>query len=178
MNIFQRYCLSALMILANTTAHADSTNTMLTLRTNAFQNNMVMPTLYTCDGKNIPPELSWHNAPKNTATYAIVMSDPDAPETTFYHWILFNIPKSITELSENAVTPAGATIGKNNFNKNDYSGPCPPKGNLHHYIFTLYALDSKLSIANDASPQDVLNAMKNHVISQTELVGMYSRWVQ
>jgi Raf kinase inhibitor-like YbhB/YbcL family protein len=162
---------------AETPTDAKPTSNM-TLTTNAFLDKLAIPTLYTCDGKNVSPQLSWAEIPAKTATLAIIMKDVDAPKGTFYHWVLYNLPKSTTELPEGTSVPAGASIGKNNFDKAEYNGPCPPKGNAHTYVFTLYALDNKLQLPKNASAEDVLSAMKNHIIGQIELTGVYSRWIQ
>ncbi|HTM64200.1 MAG TPA: YbhB/YbcL family Raf kinase inhibitor-like protein [Gammaproteobacteria bacterium] len=150
----------------------------LDISTNGFLDKMAIPTLYTCDGKDVSPQLSWTGVPAKTVSLALIMKDVDAPNGTFYHWVLFNIPKSMTELAEGATTPAGAAIGKNNFNKMGYNGPCPPKGSAHTYIFTLYAIDSKLNVPQDAEAPAVLAAMKNHIVGQADLSGVYSRWIK
>lgn len=181
MNIFSRMIacillLSATAAFAEEPAAADQKDPM-TLTSDSYLDKIAIPTLYTCDGKNISPQLSWTNLPAKTATLAVIMKDVDAPGGTFYHWVLFNIPKTLTKLPEGAPTPAGASAGKNHFDKTGYGGPCPPKGTAHNYIITLYALDSKLNLPNDATAASVLDAMKNHIIGQTELSGVYSRWL-
>lgn len=72
----------------------------MTLVTNAFLDKMAMPTLYTCDGKDVSPQLSWTDAPAKTAALAIVMSDLNAPKLPFYHWVVYNIPKNTNELAQ------------------------------------------------------------------------------
>lgn len=174
-------CFSALL-LVTTPLFADDTaaktEATMTLTTNGFLDKMAMPTLYTCDGKDVSPQISWTNIPPKTATLALIMKDIDAPKGDFYHWVLFNIPKSVTELAEGAPAPAGASIGKNNVDKAAYSGPCPPKGNAHTYIFTLYALNTKLSLPKDANSANIVKALEGHVIGKVELTGVYSRWIQ
>jgi Raf kinase inhibitor-like YbhB/YbcL family protein len=150
----------------------------MSLTTNGFLDKMAMPTLYTCDGKDVSPKLMWSNLPTKTVTLALVMKDIDAPDGDFYHWIVFNIPKNMTELDQGAPAPAGANFGLNSFTKATYSGPCPPKGTAHTYIFTLYALDSKITLPKDANGPALIAALKNHIISQVELTGVYSRWIQ
>lgn len=169
-------CLSCLL----TTAFADEAAKpapKMTITSNAYLDKMAIPTLYTCDDKNVSPQLSWSDVPAKTVSLALVMKDIDAPSGTFYHWIFFNIPPSITELPQGSNVPAGAISGKNSFGKTEYDGPCPPKGSAHNYIITLYALDAKLNLPNGADAQNVLDAMKNHIISQVELTGVYSRWI-
>lgn len=174
----------SILMLVTTSAFAGdakpeekTAETKLSIKTNAFLDKMAMPTLYTCDGENVSPQLSWADAPPKTAVFALVMSDIDAPNGVFYHWLLFNIPKNTTEIEKGA-TPAGAMAGKNNFDKNTYSGPCPPKGKAHTYTFTLYALDSKLDIPKDSDGKTILEAIQKHLIAEATLTGVYSRWIK
>ncbi len=150
----------------------------MSLTTNGFLDKMAMPTLYTCDGKDVSPQLTWANVPAKTVSLALIMKDIDAPNGEFYHWVLFNIPKNTTELDQGAAAPAGANMGLNSFSKAAYSGPCPPKGSAHTYIFTLYALDSKITLPKNADGPALIAALKDHVISHVELTGVYSRWIQ
>jgi len=176
------FCLLSTLLLSTSPVFADSSTASsapaMTLKTNGFLNKMAIPTLYTCDGKDVSPQISWSNVPPKTIVLALIMKDIDAPGGIFYHWALFNIPTTITELAEGAALPAGASMAFNNFNKAAYSGPCPPKGNAHTYIFTLYALDSKLILPADVDGASVVKALEGHIIGQVDLTGIYSRWVQ
>lgn len=149
-----------------------------TLTTNAFLDSGVLPVLYTCDGKNISPELSWENIPAKTQTFALILSDIGAPSGVFYHWVLYNIPANITKFNEGIKQlPSGTRLGKNSWNKTEYNGPCPPKGASHKYIFTLYALDTKLTLPAGVDAKTLLETIKNHILQQTQLVAIYSRWL-
>lgn len=170
-------CLSCLLA---TTAFAENTETpapTMTITTNAYLDKMAIPTLYTCDDKNVSPQLSWSNVPAKTVSFTLIMKDVDAPSETFYHWILFNIPPSVSELAQGGSVPTGAKSGKNSFGKMEYNGPCPPKGAAHTYIISLYALDTKLDLPDGADAKSVLDAMKDHIIGQVDLTGVYSRWI-
>lgn len=145
----------------------------------AFLDGSAMPVLYTCDGKDISPPLAWSNPPPKTQSYALIVSDPDASTGTFYHWVLYNIPASTRELPENVKNlPAGTLVGKNDFGKTRYNGPCPPKGSMHHYHFTLYALDSKMPLAAGADAKTVLDAIKSYTLKDIKLTGVYNRWLR
>lgn len=146
------------------------------LKTSAFSNPGTIPELYTCDSDGQSPDLSWKNSPNKTKSFALIMSDPDAPNGTFYHWILYNIPSDTKQLTRNMKQFPGSTlIGNNSFNTLGYKGPCPPKGVIHRYVFTLYALDSQLNLAAGMDATTVLNALKNHTLKQTQIMGTYSR---
>lgn len=182
MNLFSRI-LVVLFVTIFGAAHAeDAAETKaepkLAITTNAFLDKMAIPTLYTCDGKDVSPQLAWSDLPPKTASLVMIMKDIDAPGGTFYHWVIYNMPKATTELAQGASAPNGASIGKNNFDKTAYTGPCPPKGDAHTYIFTLYALDTTLKLPKEADAPSVLTAMKDHILGQVDLTGVYSRWIQ
>lgn len=108
-----------------------------------------------CTGKNISPALKWSGAPTGTKSFALTVYDPDAPTGSgWWHWVVYNIPGSATELAEGAGTadgkglPAGSAQGNTDFGAPGFGGACPPKGDKpHRYIFTVYALKTdKLDI--------------------------------
>lgn len=149
---------------------------IFSLSSTAFSDREKIDLIYTCDGKNISPELSWEHAPSKTKTFALIVSDPDAPNGTFYHWVLFNIPNHVKELAENITSlPEGTKVGKNSAGEQEYMGPCPPKGSNHRYIFSLYALDTSLDLPEDADAETMLAAMQNHVVGETELKATFGR---
>src|SRR5262249_23491845 len=107
----------------------------------------------------------------------LIFSDPDAPGGTFYHWVVYNIPTNVHSFSKGIKdVPKGVKVGKNSWGKNQYNGPCPPKGSTHHYTFSLYAIDKKeLNLPEDADGKAVLDNISTNVIGATELTGTYSR---
>lgn len=151
----------------------------LSLNTNGFLDKGIMPVLYTCDGKDVSPQFSISNIPAKTKSMAMILVDIDTKSSPFYHWVLFNLPATTTELQQGpAPAPSGSVAGLNSFKKPGYNGPCPPKGNAHYYAFTLYALDTSLKLAADSSGDAVLAAMKGHILQQTTFTGAYSRWIK
>lgn len=103
------------------------------------------------------------------------MSDPDAPNGTFTHWVIWNIFGDELEggISHEAILNTGAVQGINDFDKVGYGGPCPPPGKKHRYIFTLYALDQKVELKPKASSDELVEAMKGRILSKTTLQGMF-----
>lgn len=101
-----------------------------------------------CEGKNISPALEWKNPPAGTKSYAVTVYDPDAPTGSgWWHWVMFNIPATVTKLEADAgnaasgKAPAGAVQSRTDFGASGFGGACPPPGNKpHRYIFTVYAL--------------------------------------
>lgn len=152
--------------------------TGLTITSSSFADLDFIPAKYTCDAENISPAISWSKGPDSTKTYALICDDPDAPSKVWVHWVLFNIPASVLSLSENQ--PADKMIseiginGNNDFGTLGYSGPCPPKG-IHHYCFKIYALDCSLSLVEGASKDEVVSAMKDHILAEGLLTGKYQR---
>lgn len=137
----------------------------------AFQDNGRIPAKYTCDGDNINPELRISDPPLGTKSLALVMEDPDAPNGTWVHWIVWNISPRMTSLVEGA-EPREAVIGRNSWGHNMYGGPCPPSG-THHYVFRLYALDAPLDLAGTASKGQLNVSMEGHILAEAVLTGLY-----
>lgn len=148
------------------------------LKSPAFTAGGTIPSLYTCQDKDISPPLIWSGTPKNTRSFALICDDPDAPMGTWVHWVCYNIPPSCSSLPEaypKSERPAlGGIHGKNSFGDFGYGGPCPSWG-THRYYFRLYALDTLLILKQGAGKKDVLKAMEGHVLAKTELMGTYKK---
>jgi len=158
------------LLLATTASAAD-----FTLRSSVVANNGALGELYTCNGKNISPPLSWENAPSNTQSFALLMYSPDWPEEMVYKWIVFNIPSTMTKLAEGDSTslPAGVVTAMNSFGDSIYRGPCAPDNKSHHYVFDIYALDTTLDLDDSASLDDIMTAIKHHAIKDAKLTITY-----
>jgi len=144
-----------------------------------FQPQSDIPARFTCDGENISPEVSWKDAPASTKSLVLIVHDPDAPRAGgFTHWVLYDIPNSVTQISENIAktenVPQAGNQGKNDGGNIGYTGPCPPSG-THRYYFHLYALDTVLALSPGATKADLERAMKGHVLAESELMGKYKR---
>jgi Raf kinase inhibitor-like YbhB/YbcL family protein len=146
-----------------------------TLSSPAFVAGGDIPRPFTCDGDDIPPQLVWSGAPKDVASLALIMDDPDAPKGTFTHWIVFDIPANRTDLPTGAPSDAVGVSGRNSRGKTGYMGPCPPSG-THRYFFRLFALDVKtLGLPSGASREQVEEAIAAHTVATAELMGRYGR---
>lgn len=137
-----------------------------------------------CTGKNISPALKWSGAPKDTKSYALTVYDPDAPTGSgWWHWVVYNIPASATELPEGAGTadgkglPAGSAQGKTDFGAPGFGGACPPKGDKpHRYIFTVHALKvEKLDVPADATAALVGFMINANRLGKASFTGLYGR---
>jgi Raf kinase inhibitor-like YbhB/YbcL family protein len=140
----------------------------------AFAEGQAIPKRFTCDGANVSPPLAWSGVPAGAKALALIVDDPDAPGGLFTHWIVVNLPPETRSLPEGAkALPAGSSQGINDFGKEGYGGPCPPKGR-HRYVFHLYALDTRVPQAKPSRPQvDVF--LKKHTLGQGSLTGTYQR---
>lgn len=149
------------------------------LTSSAFKDGEAIPAQFTCQGRNISPPLIWSGVPGAAKSLALIVDDPDAPSGVWVHWVLYDLPSSTNELSEDVPKsqhiPGGATQGLNDFKHLGYGGPCPPPGKPHRYFFKLYALDKILELKPGASKQDVERAMQGHVLAEGQLMGTYQR---
>jgi Raf kinase inhibitor-like YbhB/YbcL family protein len=136
--------------------------------------------VHTCDGANQSPQLSWPEAPPGTRSFALVMDDPDAPNGTFRHWAVFNMPDTRTAIERgegNGPSNTNFVQATNDFGKSGYGGPCPPRGHgPHRYRFKLYALDvDGLKLPPDANVEQVEQEAQRHVIAKAQITGTYER---
>ena len=154
----------------------------LALTSSAFQPDGPIPSLCTCDGSDYSPSLAWRGAPAGTASFALIVDDPDAPDpaapkTVWVHWVVYNIPAGVDSLPENAsgrALPGGAKEGLNDWKAPGYRGPCPPIGR-HRYFHKLYALDTILPDLGRPTKSQLEAAMLGRVLGSAELVGTYQR---
>lgn len=148
------------------------TNQTMKLTSPAFTHNSTIPTKYTCDGEDISPPLLISETPAEAKSLVLIVDDPDAPVGDWVHWTLWNIPPSTTEIEE-ARAPAGIE-GTTDFGRTGWGGPCPPSG-THRYFFKLFALDTELTLPESAGKAEILDAINNHILDSTELIGTYAR---
>ncbi len=140
----------------------------LVVTSRAFKDSEPIPRQYTCEGKNVSPPLDIAEIPEEVKSLTLIVDDPDAPNSTWLHWIVWNIP--VTHHIKENESPG--TEGINDFGKCWYGGPCPPTG-THHYFFRVYGLDAVLPLKAGASLEELNNAMRNHILAYGELVGIY-----
>ena len=151
----------------------------ITVTSPVFQEGGMIPSKYTCDGEDISPPLKWEGLPAGTKSIALICDDPDAPMKTWVHWVIWNIPGDVKELSENIppdkTLPDGSKQGITDFRRHGYGGPCPPSG-THRYYFKIYALDANLDLVNTATKKDLLKTMEgHHILAEGQLMGKYKR---
>ncbi len=144
----------------------------------AFDDGGRVPTRHTGEGEDVSPPLTWTNVPDGTQSYALVCHDPDAPlikpgSYGFVHWVLYDIPGSVTELTEGV---ADYTAGVNDFGNQGYGGPMPPEGHgTHRYFFWLFALGSDVDLEPGLTMWQLLEKIEPAVVGMNRLMGTYSR---
>ncbi|TAN66683.1 MAG: YbhB/YbcL family Raf kinase inhibitor-like protein [Methylobacter sp.] len=157
-------------------------NMSMILKSPDFVHQGDIPKTFTCDGDDSSPALSWSGAPLHTKSWVLIVDDPDAPDPakpkmTWVHWLLYNIPPTVTELPRAVAVgdlPVGTQQGKNDWKRTGYGGPCPPIGR-HRYFHKLYALDIELPNLHLPNKSQLEAAMAGHIIGQAELIGTYQR---
>jgi hypothetical protein len=140
----------------------------LTVTSPAFGQNEKIPRDYTCDDLDVNPPLNVSGIPEDTVSLALIVEDLDAPLGVWDHWIVYNIPPT-NKIAENS-TPG--TEGRNSFGRKTYGGPCPPYG-THRYVFSVYALDARLSLEEAAGKKGLMEAMIGHILAVGQLTGVY-----
>ena len=148
------------------------------LTSSAFENGGKIPKKYTCEGENISQPLTISEVPENAETLALIVLDIDVPQEfqeklnikDWDQWVVFNIETKVTEIPEGK---APGTYGNNTSGKPAYDPICPPT--KHRYVFTLYALDTRLDLSEGASRADVEKVMEGHIIEKAELMGTYEK---
>lgn len=152
------------------------------LRSPAFEHGGAIPKRHTCDGDDTSPSLSWSGIPEGARSLALLVDDPDAPDPkapkmTWVHWVLYNMPANTTELPESIdieALPGNTRAGKNDWQRAEYGGPCPPIGR-HRYFFKLFALDVELPDLGQPTKVELEQAMNDHVLDVATFIGTYMR---
>jgi Raf kinase inhibitor-like YbhB/YbcL family protein len=146
----------------------------------AFADGARIPTKYTCDAESpVSPPLSIRNLPEGTKSMALIMDDPDIPESVkqargievFDHWVVYNITRDIIEIAEGV---APGTEGNNSTGATGYRGPCPPDRE-HRYFFKVYALDTTLNFIKAPTRKELEDAISPHVLASAKYMGRYER---
>ncbi|TXT58254.1 MAG: hypothetical protein BAJALOKI1v1_1710006 [Promethearchaeota archaeon] len=140
------------------------------IKSKDFEHEGMIPVKFTCKGEDISPHLKWSEPPKNTKSYALACTDPDAPGGNWIHWYICDIPADVTEISQGGPVPGKEVT--NDFGKTSYGGPCPPSG-THRYFFRIYALDIKQ--LEGIKKNNFMEKVKDHSIDSAELMGKFSK---
>ena len=149
------------------------------VRSSAFDPHGRIPERHSGEGDDLSPQLEWTDPPEEAKGFVILCHDPDAPlckpgSYGFVHWLLYNIPGSVTSIPEGGGTEY--TEGRSDFDRDGYGGPMPPEGHgPHHYFFWVMALDEELDLEAGLTMEPLLEKIEPHVIGMNRLVGTYER---
>lgn len=125
-------------------------------------------------GNNVAPALHWSDAPADTASFAVICFDPDAPRGGFYHWGVYDLPADCDGLPENGPLPAGARQAVTGYGSAGYGGPCPPPGKPHRYVFTVYALPTpNLNLPANADCPALQAAVDTQALASASVTGLF-----
>jgi Raf kinase inhibitor-like YbhB/YbcL family protein len=157
----------------------------LTVTSAAFLEGQPVPKKNSGEGEDLSPAIAWTEVPNGTRELALICDDPDAPSPEpWVHWVIYKIPAASNGLPEGIprtlrlAEPAGAVQGKNSWSSGDtigYRGPMPPPGRVHHYRFSVYALDVELDLEPGLDKRSVWKAVQGHVVAEGRLTGTYQR---
>ena len=158
----------------------------LKLTSGAFQSGQSIPLKYSVEGEDVSPALEWDEPPTGTKELALVCDDPDAPTSQpWVHWVIYSIPADVKSLpagianKPQLTAPVTARQGMNSWQDGTtigYRGPAPPPGKgPHRYYFKLYALDTQLELPPKATKDQLVAAMKGHILAEGTLMGKFER---
>ncbi len=141
----------------------------------AFEPGGTIPAKHTGEGQDVSPPSEWGELPEGTKEVALICDDPDAPtHRPFVHWVVYKIPADRAGLPEGGAEEV--LEGRNDFGATGYGGCMPPRGHgVHHYHFKVYALDAEIDAGPALSKNELLAAIRGHVLDEGELVGTYER---
>jgi Raf kinase inhibitor-like YbhB/YbcL family protein len=182
---FKKHFVFCMMILIIVTLISCSSSggdakkgSVLEVRSTAFGHAKSMSDKYTCDDMDISPPIEWKNAPAGTKSFAIICETPDAPTGNWVQWVIYDIPADMTNMPQSVAKTGqlgfGAKQGKNDFDQVGYSGPCLPAGE-HRFFFRVYALDGPTNLKAGAKKEELVEAMKGHILAEGALMGIYAR---
>ena len=153
-----------------------STASGFTLESSGFAPGGRIPQRYSCEGDDVSPGLRWRDPPARLSAFALIVDDPTA--RGFVHWVVADMPADTTELPEGVGHSGGlgaAVEGRNDFGRIGWSGPCPPPGADHRYVFTLLALAQPLGLRAGASADEVRAAARSRTLGTAILEGVFGR---
>jgi Raf kinase inhibitor-like YbhB/YbcL family protein len=147
---------------------------LIAVTSEALTEGEPIPAQYTCDGANVSPPLEWSGVPEAAQEVVLVVDDPDAPDGTYTHWVVFALDPEVTRMEEGALPP-GARQASNSGGVSRYAGPCPPGGETHLYRFTVYALEEPLDLPDGADLEPTLSAIEEAAAARGQLTGTFAR---
>ena len=150
--------LAVVLLLVATAVTSCARDEGMTLRSSAFEDGGTIPIIHSCEGDNLSPPLSWNRIPDDAVELALVVADPDADGGVFHHWVVLGIAATPAAMRAGTVPP-GAAQAKGSSENPTWIGPCPPPGETHDYVFSLYPLSRKLGLVDGVDLKTALDAI-------------------
>lgn len=148
----------------------------IVVTSDAFEADGPIPVEHTCDGADVSPPLAWTGVPAEAATLAMVVDDPDAPGGTTVHWLWWDLEAAATGLAADVAADDPPFVqGTSDMGPPGWLGPCPPPGDAHRYVFTLYAVDGLVGLPVGADRDALDDALRGRILGEGALVGTYER---
>jgi len=148
----------AVVLLATVVTACSRGDGVIDLRSPAFADGGVIPERFGCEGDNVSPPLSWSDVPDDATELALVMADFDGPDGIFHHWVVLGIHPDVRSLGAGRL-PDGAVLAQATSENAAYIGPCPPPGERHEYLFTLFPLRRELDLPEGVATKEALDAI-------------------
>jgi Raf kinase inhibitor-like YbhB/YbcL family protein len=166
--------LPVLLLLA-TTAGCSRGDGIIDLRSPAFDDGAPIPERHSCEGENQSPPLEWSEVDEDAVELALVMADLETETGIFHHWVVLGIDPELRSLPAGRI-PAGAVLARTTADNAVYIGPCPPEGEVHEYLFTLFQLDRRLELPEGTPTKEALDAIDEaRLPGEGELRGTFGR---
>lgn len=165
----RRASVLAAVALSMAVAPACARDERMTLRSSAFEDGGAIPLRHSCEGDNVSPPLSWTGTPEEAEELALVVADPDTEDGVFHHWLVLGIPATDAEVATGEV-PEGAVQAMGGSENPTWIGPCPPGGEEHDYVFSLYPLSRPLGLADGVELKTALDAIDDARLPGEEAV--------
>lgn len=137
----------------------------------AFANGEAIPPQHTCAGADVSPPLDWASPPA-ASELALVVRDDSA--NGFVHWVMTGIDPLMQSVGEDGV-PESAIETMNDAGTIGWSGPCPPPGAPHTYVFTLHALAAPLVLEPGTPGAEAARLVEDASTAQAVLTGTFQR---
>ncbi len=164
-----------LLLVALPLAACERPPTAIQVRSSAFRDGGAIPERYSCEGDNQAPPLAWTDVPEGTQELAVVLADLDAPNGIFHHWIVLGIRPDVRAI-RSGERPVGAVEALTTADSATYIGPCPPPGEEHTYVLTVFPLRRRLGLADGAPTKEALDAIDAaRIAGEGELRGTFRR---
>jgi Raf kinase inhibitor-like YbhB/YbcL family protein len=145
----------------------------LVLGSPAFGAGLAIPERFACEGENVSPPLGWTGVPSGTVELALTVVDPDAPGGQFVHWVVTGLDPALLGLDEDAV-PEGSIEARNGTSEFGWFGPCPPAGETHNYVFTLFALSEASGVVAGTAGEEAIRQIAATPGAAATLTGTFT----